>query len=125
MILDGAHNPAAARALVDAMKELFPGLNPVLVFGAMADKDYSNMLAELVPIARRVILTRPDMARSADTRTLRKSASLHGIDVRSAETVARALDIAMENIHREDVVLITGSLFLAGEARSCLRFQDA
>ncbi len=125
VILDGAHNPAAARVLVDAMKEMFPRANPVLVFGAMADKDYSNMLAELVPMARRVILTRPDMARSADTRTLRESASLHGIDVRTAGTVARAMDMAMEGVHREDVVLVTGSLFLVGEARRCLRFQDA
>ncbi len=125
VILDGAHNPAAAAVLAKAVKELFPCAGPVLVFGAMGDKDLSGILAELLPIASRVVLTRPDMKRSADIDTLKELVSHFGKEAVTAETVPQALDAALEGACREDVILVTGSLFTVGEARGCLRFHNA
>jgi dihydrofolate synthase/folylpolyglutamate synthase len=120
VILDGAHNPTAVKALAATMGELFPDTRPTLVFGAMEDKDLSGMLAALLPTVKRVVLTRPSMKRSAETALLRELTLPYGVDAAAAETVPLALKGALEGASREDVILVTGSLFTVGEARTCL-----
>lgn len=130
LVLDGAHNLAAALALVKALPQLGYFNKLILVFGVMQDKDYKNMLATLAPLAAEVILTKPQMERSQDPKVLATYAQSaiqipshqgRGINASAAiqitESVAGACDLALKRAQPEDLILVTGSLFTVGEAK--------
>lgn len=118
LLLDGAHNPAGARALGHYLR----GAGPfVLVFGVMADKDVPGMARALFPLARAVVLTRPRVGRAASpgdiaqaTRGLARRAHQEP-DVRKA--LARARRLARPG----DTVVVAGSLYLVGEVLAARR----
>ncbi len=115
--LDGAHNPAGARALAAYIARFHKGRRVWLVYGAMRDKAVAEMAAILFPIAGEVILTAPKQARA-----VRPEAMLEMVDhpnVRVAPTLAEALALVRQAAP-EDVVFLAGSLFLVGEARALL-----
>ena len=110
IILDGAHNPHAAEALVQTWREHFGPRRPSIVFGAMKDKDCREMLAVLSQIAASFFFVPVASPRSSDP------AELMGCTTRPAKTFS-SLPAAIESALADTVpVLITGSLFLAGEA---------
>jgi dihydrofolate synthase/folylpolyglutamate synthase len=116
-IFDGAHNAAGAKALRAFLEEF---IGPVtLVFGAMRDKDLAEITGSLFPMAETLILTRPASERSVETRELRKYAPA-GISVFECPTVGHALGQALDSGAPEDIVCITGSLYLVGEARKII-----
>jgi dihydrofolate synthase/folylpolyglutamate synthase len=119
--LDGAHNPASARMLAGAVNEMKRAYRRlVLVIGILADKDHRGILSELVPLADRVIVTRPGYARAMDTAALSADVrALHG-SVDTAETVGEAIVKAQAAAAPDDLVLITGSLYVVGDARAAL-----
>ncbi|MGH7400079.1 MAG: bifunctional folylpolyglutamate synthase/dihydrofolate synthase, partial [Candidatus Rokuibacteriota bacterium] len=71
VILDGAHNPAGARALAASLRAYFPERPVTFVIGVLADKDAGGILAALRPLAARVILTAPANPRAAAPEALR------------------------------------------------------
>jgi dihydrofolate synthase/folylpolyglutamate synthase len=116
-IFDGAHNAGGAKALRAFLEEF---VGPVtMVFGAMRDKDLAEITGSLFPMAERLILTRPASERSVETGELRKYAPA-GIPVFECPTVAHALGKALDFGAPEDIVCITGSLYLVGEARKII-----
>jgi dihydrofolate synthase / folylpolyglutamate synthase len=118
IILDGAHNPAGARALA-AYIDRFYGDRPVtLICGAMRDKAVAEICGILFPHARHVIATAPRQARALSPQALRTVAD-HP-DVRVAATLEDALAMA-DTADPRGVVFVTGSLFLVAEARELLR----
>jgi dihydrofolate synthase/folylpolyglutamate synthase len=114
LVLDGAHNPAGARALAASLDAWFPGAPTTLVFGVAADKDARAMLAALAPRARRIILTASSSARSAAPAALRALAPAVHADVETARSAAEALERA-ERPPRTPIVCVAGSLFLVGD----------
>jgi dihydrofolate synthase/folylpolyglutamate synthase len=118
IILDGAHNPAGARALARYIERFFAGRRVWLIYGAMRDKAVAEMAGTLFPLVQEVILTAPAQPRAVRPEVLRQIA-----DHPRARVAAR-LDEALEIIHREaaaeDAVFLSGSLFLVGEARGRL-----
>jgi dihydrofolate synthase / folylpolyglutamate synthase len=120
-LFDGAHNAAGARALRDFLDEFVR--EPVtLVFGAMRDKDLTEIAAALFPAARRLILTRPDSPRAAAPETLARLAP-RGFDssrITLAPTAAEAVGAARAETPPAGIICVTGSLYLVGEARSML-----
>jgi dihydrofolate synthase/folylpolyglutamate synthase len=113
VILDGAHNPAGARALAAYIGRFF-GDEPVrIVYGAMRDKAISEVINILFPLAAEVVLTAPDQPRALNPKSVADSADHPNI--RIAETIGGALRIVREN---PMTTFITGSLFLVGEARA-------
>ncbi|NTW67506.1 MAG: bifunctional folylpolyglutamate synthase/dihydrofolate synthase [Nitrospirae bacterium] len=120
--LDGAHNPASAQVLADALRDLKRSYRRmVLVVGILKDKDYRGILDRLVPLADRVVVTRPHYSRALDTASLAAEIStLHG-DVASTECVAEAIDLARRETARDDLIIITGSLYTVGDARAAFR----
>jgi dihydrofolate synthase/folylpolyglutamate synthase len=115
VVLDGAHNPAGARALAASLAEWFGDTPLTLVFGALRDKDAAGMLAPLVPRARRVILTAPGSARAAAPAALRAHvppAAAASVEV--ASTVPEALALA-ERAPRTPILCVAGSLALIGD----------
>jgi len=115
VIVDVAHNPAAAEALAEYMKSL-PKKPTALVLGMMADKDIEGVMVELLPIADRFFLARPDIDRAADTDRLEKIAKSLSAAYTSHESVAQALSSAREWVGKTGRVLVTGSFHTVEEA---------
>ena len=117
VILDGAHNPAGARALA-AYIDRFYAHRPVrLIYGAMRDKAIDEISGILFPRAHQVIVTAPQQARALAPEALRDIAAHPNL--RTAPTLRDALAL-VEDASPEDVVFVTGSLFLVAEARALL-----
>ncbi len=122
VVFDVGHNPDAAAAFVGAMKDLFPKKSVCIVTGIMTDKDAAGVLAQYCGIAKRIILTRPNVERSSSTRDLRSSLprEFPG-DVCEIEAVSDAVAAALAE--HEDVVCIVGSFFTVGEGMVALGIE--
>lgn len=122
VLLDGAHNAAGARALRDYLDEFAHDAPITLVFGAMRDKDLTEIAAVLFPAAANLILTAIDNPRAASTDALRAyvPASFDTAKVFLAPSSAEALRLARELTPREGLICITGSLYLVGETKSLI-----
>jgi dihydrofolate synthase/folylpolyglutamate synthase len=121
-LLDGAQNEASARALAALTQEVFPKRRVVLVFGASEDKDIAGMLGVLSPCAQAVILTRSRNPRAAPVEMLEeKVPAACRAWVEKSRGVAQALTRARLRAAKNDVIVVTGSLFVVGEARALLR----
>ncbi len=116
VILDGAHNPAAARSLAQALKQDRRPARRLLVMGIMADKDEDAILAALVPLAHTVIFTRPDYFRAAKPEDLARRAAPYAKEMLLEPEVAQAVKLARSLAGPEDQVVVTGSLYTVGEA---------
>jgi dihydrofolate synthase/folylpolyglutamate synthase len=115
-ILDGAHNPAAARSLADFLHRREEARPPVIVFGALQDKDYEGMLRALSPHCSDLILCRPDSPRAAKRESLEDSAGRLGLQFWWADNFPKAAAAAERRAGPRGTVLVTGSLYLVGEA---------
>jgi dihydrofolate synthase/folylpolyglutamate synthase len=116
IIVDGAHNPAGARALAAYIDRFYAGRRVCLIYGAMRDKALEEIGGILFPRARQVILTAPRQARAASPEAL--LGIVEHPNIRTAAGLEEAL--ALVNTGDQDVVFITGSLFLVAEARAAL-----
>lgn len=117
VLLDGAHNPAAARALARFLDECCAGRRVILVYGAMRDKAVPEIAEVLFPKAGLVVLTQPEQFRAASPETLRElTAHLNSYIVVEPELQA-ALERALRAAAPHDVILVTGSLFLVGDVK--------
>ncbi|HEY2845773.1 MAG TPA: folylpolyglutamate synthase/dihydrofolate synthase family protein, partial [Bryobacteraceae bacterium] len=113
VILDGAHNPAGARALARYLERFYSGRRIWLVYGAMRDKAIDEVAEILFPIAGELVLTAPDTPRALRPEALQEFAGRGHVE----PSVAAAVDYAKSHAVPEDVIVITGSLYLVGEAR--------
>jgi dihydrofolate synthase/folylpolyglutamate synthase len=121
IILDGAHNPAAAGKLAHAIRELRTSYSRmILVIGILADKDYHGIIAELVPLASEVIVTKPRYSRALDSHLLAAEIGKMHAPMETTDTVEEALARAMKTASPADLSLITGSLYVVGDARAAL-----
>jgi len=119
VLLDAAHNAEGARALADALASSAPPSERVtLVFGALADKPWPEMLSLLAPLAGRRIYTSPKGRAAAPLSELVQVAPGEPIDA-PTDALERALDAARPG----DTVLVTGSIYLVGELRGRLLGQ--
>lgn len=112
-IVDGAHNPAGARALASYLDDVHPGGLP-LVFGAMRDKSLEEMLTALAPRARPLVLTHAPGGRAAAPADLAGvlAASHPGMAVLVEPDVGAALELAWDHGR---TIAVAGSLYLAGD----------
>ena len=115
-VLDGAHNPAGAQAVADALPELLDGRRAVGVMGVLDDKDAAGMLKALLPLFDHVVFTRSSNPRSLSPGTLESLASK--LDGPASETVGdppAALARAQELAGPDGSVLATGSIYLIAD----------
>lgn len=115
LVIDGAHNPAAAHVLAQTWCEQFPGQKAQLIFGAVAGKDVAAVLRALSPVVSSVHFTHIDSPRALPAEKLRETWGGLGLEPRPAATHAGIAD-ALGAVNRDLPVLIAGSLYLAGEA---------
>jgi dihydrofolate synthase/folylpolyglutamate synthase len=121
ILLDGAHNPDAVAVVRRFLEERLDGRSLKVLFGAMADKEIGGMIREIVPLASEFILVSPDLKRAAPVETLQAHLEDFEGEVRTYPTVADALREEMPLLSSEDVLLVTGSFYVVGEARRFLK----
>jgi len=128
LIADGAHNPEAVGALMQALENYLAGARPdinrrTLILGASRDKDIAGMTAVLHGRFDRVLLVRSDHPRAAEPETIGREFARYGKDTEIFENVARAVKSAMASAACDELVLVTGSLFVVGNALAGLRAE--
>lgn len=130
IIIDSAHNPDAAKALADAVKEIFlEHKKIILIIGIMKDKDIEGVLSPLTQIADTIILTKPEGERAASPERLKEALKkLEKWDngnsmlnsIITTNTVDEAIERAKELWNENYIILITGSFYTTGEAKELL-----
>ncbi len=113
VILDGAHNPAGARALRRYLERFYAGKKLWMIYGAMRDKSVEEIAEVLFPLADELVLTAPEGSRAVRPEALRELAGKGW----TAENFSAAMELVNSEVSADDVVVVTGSLFLIGEAR--------
>jgi dihydrofolate synthase/folylpolyglutamate synthase len=119
LLLDGAHNPAGAAALAEALVEI-PRQRLLMVVGVMGDKELSGVLGPLLPLADTVFAVAPAIDRALPAAQLASFCRSSGVRAHQAGSVARGIELAREAAGPDDLILICGSLFTVGEARGIL-----
>lgn len=120
LLLDGAHNLAAATILGKYLKEHFAGRPITLVVGILDDKPYEKMMAQLLPHCRRVLIAMPRIDRSLNGEILLAIAKRQVQEATIEKSVAAALARALESTDENGVVCVAGSLYVVGEAKEAL-----
>ncbi|MFN3681908.1 MAG: bifunctional folylpolyglutamate synthase/dihydrofolate synthase, partial [Nitrospira sp.] len=124
LLLDGAHNPAAALTLARYLEEFHrshPGSAVILIWGMMRDKDHRAFIAPLLPLVSEIVVTQAGLARSAEIKTLRAVLAEWPHPVWEAPSSVDALRLAKERAAARDLVCVTGSLMLLGDVKASLR----
>lgn len=119
-VLDVAHNPAGAWALRSALSTFYGERPLIFVFGAMRDKAIGEMTEILFPLAQQVIVAPADNPRSATPAEIRQAAERTSANMEDADSVASALRRANEITGAKGVVVVTGSIYVVGEAMQAL-----
>ena len=117
VIVDSAHNPDSARKLRKTIDDYLPGKATVLIFGASEDKDVKGMFNALLPGVRLVIATQSTHPRALEAETIVAIAYDFHIPAIIVKEVTKALDKAIELAGSRDVIVATGSLFIAAAVR--------
>jgi dihydrofolate synthase / folylpolyglutamate synthase len=116
VVLDGAHTPESAAVLVRAVQALFPAMRVILICGIQADKDIPGIVKILAPLANNVIATRAHHPRAAQADAIAaafRATAATPIDQRDG--LLDALALARSLAGRDDLILVTGSLYVVGE----------
>jgi dihydrofolate synthase/folylpolyglutamate synthase len=119
VIVDGAHNPSAAAALAESLQELFPGRKLTFVVGVLNDKDLAGIADSLGPLAAKVVATKVRTPRAFEAEEVRKAFEAHAPGS-LAPDAKDALTRAIGSAAKEDVIVVTGSIYIAGEALELL-----
>ncbi|BCG46111.1 Dihydrofolate synthase [Citrifermentans bremense] len=119
VLLDGAHNPAGAEALAEALADI-PRARLLVVVGVMGDKELSGILGPLLPLADEVFCVTPALERALAGEEIARFCLAAGVMAQDAGSVMQGLEQAQSAAFDEDLILVCGSLFTVGEARGYL-----
>ena len=121
VLLDGAHNPQGAQSLADAIKNYFPHNRVIMVLGILADKDVNAILEVLVPLAAYIITTRPDSPRAMEAERLLLLVKEMNVQGQAIDSIECAVKTSLDMAEPDDLVVISGSLYLIGRVRTYLK----
>ena len=116
-LLDGAHNPAGISVLCRTFKKDFSYRRLILIFGALADKDYRQMLQKIVPLASIIILTQLKTKRAVPVNDIMETVKKMGYPAIVTDNVKQAIERAQALAKKQDLICATGSFYLAGEIK--------
>lgn len=117
LIIDGAHNPDAARILAAALRESFSYERMILVVGMLSTHPARDFLSQIAPMASRVIATQSQWHLASPAQELAQEAREFCEDVEAVPTVREAVERALQSAGENDLVLVTGSFYTIGEVR--------
>jgi dihydrofolate synthase/folylpolyglutamate synthase len=117
VLVDGAHNAGGATVLSNALREEFTYRKLILVFGVLKDKDCKTMLKKLLPLADLVIVTGPDTVRALPPEAIMRVAESYQKKIEVVGKSCEALKRALSMADPDDLICVTGSLYLVGEIK--------
>jgi len=117
VLLDGAHNPAGARALAQYLRQHQAGRRIWLLYAALRDKAVEEVAGILFPCAHRVLLPALAQSRALTPRALKALVAHHHHNIEEGDSLAQSLALARARAAPADIIVVTGSLFLVGEAK--------
>jgi dihydrofolate synthase/folylpolyglutamate synthase len=122
-LLDVGHNPAGAWALRAALSARQAKAS-TLIFGCLQDKPVEELAQILFPIFETIVLVEVDSPRTATLDRMRAAAAATGTQALLASSFSDAMNLARTNSHRDDEIVVTGSVFLVGAIRSLLKQES-
>jgi len=117
LVVDGAHNPAGINVLCRSLKNDFTYRRLILIFSALADKDYRKMLQQIVPQADQIILTQLQVRRALPVANIYEYVKKMGYQAIVTENISAALERAFDLASEGDMICAAGSLYLIGELK--------
>ena len=124
LVLDGAHNPAGAHALAETLRREFPQAQPTLVLGVLEDKNWETVCRTLAPLCSRIITVPVNSRRTGKPEAL-VAACREAVSPRVAVGTATSVAEALAATRRDEIVVVTGSLYLIGEVMELLGLGHA
>jgi dihydrofolate synthase/folylpolyglutamate synthase len=120
VILDGAHNPNGVARFGESLKKYIPNKRIIAILGIFSDKDYHNIIKNIVPLTDQVILTMANNPRATPTHILAREAGkyINPEKIIEKTTVDSAIQEAFKIAEEDDLICITGSLYTVGEAEA-------
>ncbi len=122
IMIDVAHNPDSALALFKTIRKIF-NKDIALIFGSSKEKLVNKMLKILLPITNKVILTKADSPRAYDPKNIAQLIKPYSIPFQITESVKEAIGEALKIASKNEMIVITGSFFVAGEALQILKIE--
>ena len=117
VILDGGHNPQCIQALRTALDGLFPNQKLIFIIGVLGDKDYPDMIDQMVPISKAFYTVTPDSERALSAQMLAQLLQNRGVSATPTSGLAQAIELALHQAEEDDCICLCGSLYMVGEAR--------
>jgi dihydrofolate synthase/folylpolyglutamate synthase len=123
VILDGAHNPHKVASLAKGLQDAYPGQTFTTLLGLLAIKDAAAICESLIPLTRRFVVTAPNVLGKPALPPHELAAALKrmapDISITVHPVVADAVEYALATLPAEQALLVTGSIYMLGEARDC------
>lgn len=120
VIIDGGHNVEGIRSASGTIRKYFPDGKILIVCGILADKQYDDMVQELVKITKEFITVTPSNPRGLQAEELKKAIESHGGHAQAVESISKGAELALSMAKEYDAILFCGSLYMIGEARTIL-----
>ncbi|MBI4547650.1 MAG: bifunctional folylpolyglutamate synthase/dihydrofolate synthase [Ignavibacteriae bacterium] len=121
-IADVAHNPDGIQHVIDAVHKLI-GRKLICVFGVMSDKDYGAMISVLASQTRMIVAVQPELERALGANIIVSELHSRGVKAYDGGSVAQGLNIAFNEVRATEVILVTGSHYVVGEAFKSLNIK--
>ena len=121
VVLDGAHNPDAVKKLKQTLEDFFSNRKIILVLGIMADKEWAHIIKLIAPVAREIVTCQIESKRACSSASIAREAKRFNSNIIDGGSVKNAISMAQERVGKEDVICVTGSLYVVGEARRFLK----
>lgn len=120
-IIDGAHNLDGAKSLAKVLEKNFSDKKETLIIGMLKDKEIDSVLEVLTPYFNKVIVTYPISDRSMEVDDLKIKISNYIEDVVAIKDINDAVNLALKNANKDDVIIAAGSLYMIGAIRTIVK----
>jgi dihydrofolate synthase/folylpolyglutamate synthase len=124
VVIDGAHTPESMRLIKSNVRQYYPGVRPLLLFGVLREKNYKEMVRILPPIAKEVMCVQPQGDRALAAEELAERVGELGIPVRVSADITEGLRELMGRASESDLILAAGSLYMIGPVRRACGLLD-
>jgi dihydrofolate synthase/folylpolyglutamate synthase len=120
VIIDGGHNVEGIRSTAKTIRTYFPQGRILIVCGILADKQYDDMVQELLNITKEFITVTPSNPRALSAEELKSAIEHHGGHAQAAQSIRDGAELALNRAAEYDAILFCGSLYMIGEVRTVL-----
>ena len=125
VIIDGAHNPGAAKELKHSLDLYFKGKDLYYIFGVFQDKDYQEVIRLTAPLAKHIVTVQtPGNPRALPANELKEAVQAVNPSVEAAQSIQEAVKKSLQLAKKEDAIIIFGSLSFLGEAEKAVKGEE-